>query len=144
MSAAADTAAPKPVAAFLKISPDGAHYLAGSKCGKCGEVVIGTRDVCGKCGNRKSLEHIKLANTGKLYNFTIVHRNFPGVPVPFISAIVDLDGGGTLKGNLLEVEPDPAKIKFDMPVKVVYRDAGRKDKEGNSYLAYFFVPANKA
>ena len=60
------------------------------------------------------------------------------------SAIVDLDGGGTLKGNLLDVEPDPAKIKFDMPVKVVFRDAGRKDKEGNSYLAYFFVPANKA
>lgn len=144
MSAAADTAALKSVAPFLKVSPDGAHYLAGSKCGKCGEVVVGTRDVCGKCGNRKSLEHIKLANTGKLYNFTIVYRNFPGVPVPFISAIVDLDGGGTLKGNLLDVEPDPAKIKFDMPVKVVFRDAGRKDKEGNSYLAYFFVPANKA
>jgi uncharacterized OB-fold protein len=136
--------ATKSVAPFLVLSPDGAHYLAGSKCAKCGEVVVGTRDVCGKCGNRKSLEHIKLATTGKLYNYTVVHRNFPGVPVPFISAIVDLDGGGTLKGNLLEVEPDPAKIKFDMPVKVVFRDAGRKDKEGNSYLAYFFVPQNKA
>lgn len=144
MSAAATTAAPKSVAPFLVVSPDGAHYIAGSKCGKCGEVVVGTRDVCGKCGARKSMSHIKLANTGKLYNFTVVHRNFPGVPVPFISAIVDLDGGGTLKGNLLDVEPDPAKIKFDMPVKLVFRDAGRKDKEGNSYLAYFFVPANKA
>ena len=144
MSAAATTAAPKPVAPFVVVSTDGAHYIAGSKCGKCGEVVVGTRDVCGKCGARKSMSHIKLANTGKLYNFTVVHRNFPGVPVPFISAIVDLDGGGTLKGNLLDVEPDPAKIKFDMPVKVVFRDAGRKDKEGNSYLAYFFVPANKA
>jgi hypothetical protein len=28
-----------------------------------------------------------------------------------------------------------------MPVRVVYKDAlGRKDKEGNSYLAYFFEP----
>jgi uncharacterized OB-fold protein len=144
MSVSADAAPPKSVVPFLKVKGEGAPYLAGSKCGKCGEVVVGTRDVCGKCGNRKSLEHIKLANTGKLYNYTVVHRNFPGVPVPFISAIVDLDGGGTLKGNLLEVEPDPAKIKFDMPVKVVFRDAGRKDKEGNSYLAYFFVPANKA
>ena len=28
-----------------------------------------------------------------------------------------------------------------MPVKVVFRDAGRKDKDGNSYLSYFFTPA---
>jgi hypothetical protein len=29
-----------------------------------------------------------------------------------------------------------------MPVKVVYQDAlGRKDRDGNSYLSYFFQPA---
>jgi uncharacterized OB-fold protein len=144
MSAAAAPVKPAPTTkgavAFLKIPKDGAPYLAGSKCSKCGEVVVGTRDVCGKCGARKGVEAIKLADTGKLYNFTVVHRNFPGVPVPFISAIVDLDGGGTLKGNLLGVEPDPAKIKFDMPVKVVIREVPQKDKDGNSYLAYFFEP----
>ena len=54
--------------------------------------------------------------------------------------IVDVDGGGTLKGNLLGVEPDPAKIKFDMPVNIVIRPVPQKDKDGNSYLAYFFEP----
>jgi len=131
----------KPAVSFLKI--EGEHaWLAGAKCGKCGTVYVGKKDVCAKCFARDAMKPVKLADSGKLYNFTVVHRNFPGVPVPFISAIVDLDGGGTLKGNLLDVEPDPAKIKFDMKVKVVYRDAGRKDKEGNSYLAYFFIPAN--
>ncbi|HUO89997.1 MAG TPA: OB-fold domain-containing protein, partial [Rhizomicrobium sp.] len=86
------------------------------------------------------MQHIKLGTTGKLYNFTIVHRNFPGVPVPFISAIVDIDGGGTLKGNLLGVEPKPEAIKFDMPVNIVIRPVPQKDKEGNSYLSYFFEP----
>ena len=39
------------------------------------------------------------------------------------------------------MEPDPAKIEFDMPVEVVFADAlGRKDKDGNSYLSYFFRP----
>jgi len=137
------TADLKPVVPYLKYAKDGAPYLLGSKCGKCGETFLGERDVCAKCGARGAMEAKRLADTGKLYNFTVVHRNFPGVPVPFVSAIVDLDGGGTVKGNLLEIEPDPAKIKFDMPVKVIYRDAGRKDKEGNSYLSYFFVPANK-
>jgi len=125
---------------FLKVPKDGEPYLAGSKCTKCGEVVVGTRETCGKCGARKGVIPIKLASTGKLYNFTVVHRNFPGVPVPFISAIVDVDGGGTLKGNLLGVEPDPAKIKFDMAVNIVIRPVPQKDKDGNSYLAYFFEP----
>ncbi len=142
--AAAAQAAPKPVVPFLKIPEDGsAPYLAGVKCKKCGEVYVGgeTRQACAKCGGRGQFENVKLSDKGKLYNYTIVHRNFPGVPVPFISAIVDIDGGGTLKGNLLDVNPVPDAIKFDMPVKIVIRDAGRKDKAGNSYLAYFFVPA---
>jgi uncharacterized OB-fold protein len=142
MSQAAVAPAPttKGAVAFLKIPKDGAPYLAGSKCRNCGEVYTGDREVCGKCFARGKMDHVKLGSTGKLYNFTVVHRNFPGVPVPFISAIVDVDGGGTLKGNLMGVEPDPAKIKFDMPVKITIKDAGRKDKEGNSYLAYFFEP----
>jgi uncharacterized OB-fold protein len=137
-----DAAMLKPVTPYLKYADDGKPYLSGSRCRKCGETFVGAREVCAKCGARGQMEAKRLADTGKLYNFTIVHRNFPGVPVPFVSAIVDLDGGGTVKGNLLEIEPDPKKIAFDMPVKVIYRDAGRKDKEGNSYLAYFFVPAN--
>ncbi|HEY1707448.1 MAG TPA: Zn-ribbon domain-containing OB-fold protein [Rhizomicrobium sp.] len=141
-AAVAPTPTTKGAVSFLKIPKDGAPYLAGAKCRNCGEVYVGEREVCGKCFTRNKMDPVKLADHGKLYNFTVVHRNFPGVPVPFISAIVDLDGGGTLKGNLLGVEPDPAKIEFDMPVKVVIKDAGRKDKEGNSYLAYFFEPAN--
>lgn len=61
--------------------------------------------------------------------------------MPYISAIVDLDDGTALKGNLINVDPDPQAIAFDMPVEVVYADAlGRKDREGNSYISYFFQP----
>ena len=46
-----------------------------------------------------------------------------------------------MKGNLIDCEPDPEKIEFDMPVEVVFDDAlGRKDAEGNSYISYFFKP----
>jgi hypothetical protein len=87
------------------------------------------------------MKAVRLSDQGKLYNFTVVYRNFPGVEVPFISAIVDLEGGGTLKGNLVDIVSSPEALKFDMPIKVVYRDAGRKDAEGRSYLSYFFTPA---
>jgi hypothetical protein len=84
---------------------------------------------------------LKLANTGKLYSYSIVHRSFPGVDVPYVSAIVDLDGGGTVKGNLVDVDVDPQNISFDMKVKIIFKDAlGRKDKDGNSYISFFFAP----
>ena len=143
MSAAPTTTStlPKPVVPFLKIPEHGEPYLEGHRCSACKEVFMEPRRACPKCTKVGTLKAEKLSSHGKLYNFTVVHRNFPGVKVPFISAIVDLDGGGSLKGNLVDIEPDIAKLKFDMPVKVVFRDAGRADKAGNKYLAYFFIPA---
>jgi len=103
---------------------------------------LGERDTCSSCGGRDTLEKKRLGNTGKLYSYSIVFRSFPGIDVPYISAIVDLDGGGTVKGNLIGIDPDPANLAFDMPVDVIFDDAlGRKDKEGNSYISYFFKPA---
>ena len=87
------------------------------------------------------MQATRLSNKGSLYVFSIVHRSFPGVEVPYVSAVVDLEGGGTLKGNLINVEPTPEKIKLGMPVEVVFKDAlGRKDREGNSYLS-LLLPA---
>lgn len=132
---------PLPVVDFLKLPEGGDPFLEGHKCSSCDAVYLGERKACSKCGARGTIEATKLANTGTLYVYSIVHRSFPGIEVPYVSAIVDLDGGGTVKGNLINVEADPEKIEFGMPVEVVYKDAlGRKDREGNSYLSYFFQP----
>ena len=132
---------PLPAVKHLIIPDDGDPYIEGHKCGDCGAMYLGERANRAKCGARGKIEKTRLSNTGKLYSYTIVHRSFPGIEVPYISAIVDLDGGGTIKGNLIDVEPDPEKIEFGMPVDVVYKDAlGRKDRDGNSYISYFFQP----
>tara|TARA_Y100001949_G_scaffold146698_1_gene130331 strand:- start:257 stop:664 length:408 start_codon:yes stop_codon:yes gene_type:complete len=130
-----------PVVEYLKIPKNGEPYLEGHKCSNCSAIFVGARNVCSKCSARDKMEQIKLGTKGKLYSYSIVFRSFPGIDVPYISAIVDLDEGGTIKGNLIDCEPDPEKIKFDMPVEVVFDDAlGRKDAEGNSYISYFFKP----
>ena len=130
-----------PVVDYLKLPEGEDPYLEGHKCNECGSIFLGARNVCSSCFARDSITPIKLNNTGKLYSYSIVFRSFPGIEVPYISAIVDLDGGGTVKGNLIDCEPDPEKIDFDMPVKVIFDDAlGRKDKDGNSYISYFFKP----
>ena len=130
-----------PVVDYLKLPENGDPFLEGHKCSKCNAIFLGERKVCSSCFSRESMEAVKLNNTGKLYSYSIVCRSFPGIDVPYISAIVDLDGGGTIKGNLIDVEPDPEKIKFDMPVEIIFDDAlGRKDADGNSYISYFFKP----
>jgi uncharacterized protein len=137
-----DANAPLPVVDFLRIPDGGEPYLEGRKCKSCGAVFLGERNVCSKCGTRDQMETQKLSNQGRLYVYSIVHRSFPGVQVPYVSAVVDLEGGGTVKGNLIGIDPNPEKIKMGMPVRVVFKDAlGRKDRDGNSYLSYFFEPA---
>ena len=131
-----------PAVSYLKIPDDGEPYLEGYKCDKCSAIFLGERSVCSKCFARNNMSSVKLEETGTLHSFSVVYRSFPGIDVPYVSAIVDLDGGGTVKGNLINIEPDPEKIDFGMKVKLTYQDAlGRKDKEGNSYLSYFFEPA---
>ena len=81
------------------------------------------------------------ANEGELHAFSIIHRSFPGIEVPFISAIADLDGGGTVKTNMTGIDADPEKIQLGMRVQVVYEIAPRKDGEGNEYMTFYLQPA---
>ena len=132
---------PLPVVPWLKLPADGEPYLEGQKCRSCGALFLGERRVCSRCGGREGFEATRLAHTGTLYVYSIVYRSFPGVQVPYVSSVVDLDGGCTVKGNLINVEPDPEKIQMGMSVEVVFGDAlGRKDREGHTYISYFFQP----
>ena len=130
-----------PAAKCLVKGADG-WALHGVKCTECGAVYVEeARHTCASCHARNCLETTTLSQTGKLYSFSIVHRSFPGIDVPYISAIVDLDGGGTIKGNIIEVEPEPENLPFNLPLQIVFGDAlGRKDKDGNAYCSYFFKP----
>lgn len=128
-----------PIVDFIKIDTNDLPYLAGSECKSCGYIYVGKRQNCAKCFARDAMADVHLAETGKVYTWTIVNRSFPGVQTPFIDAIVDLDDGSHIKGTLLNVEPDPEAIGFGMPVKVIFRPivpVGTTEP----YLAYFFEP----
>jgi hypothetical protein len=104
-------------------------------------VFLGVRENCGRCGARRRMQPLRLATRGRLYSYTIVYRSYAGIRVPFISAIVDLEEGGTIKGNLVEIEPSPEKLAYGMPVRVVFRGAEcALGEEAAGYVAHFFVP----
>jgi uncharacterized OB-fold protein len=116
--------------------------VEGLRCRACAAVLAEARLACPACAARDGFDAFRAADTGTLHAFSIVRRSFPGVEVPFISAIVDLDDGLTLKGNLVGVEPEPEAVAPGTKVRLVFGDAlGRRDKEDNAYVAYFFEPA---
>ena len=135
-----ETLDPPVLVDYLKFGADGAPYLEGEKCGSCGQVYVGARMACSKCFARGGFETIALPTTGELYTFSIVYRSYPGIPVPFVSATVDLDGACSLKGTLIDVEPDPAHVKTGMRVEVVFKELDYKNKDGRPYVSFFFRP----
>ena len=132
---------PLPISSLVQIPESGDPFLQGQKCKSCGAISLKPRMACAKCGGRETNESLRLANKGTLHAFSIVYRAFPGIDVPFISAIADLEGGGTIKTNLIGIDPDPEKIQLGMDVDVVFEVVDRKDAEGNEYLGYFIKPA---
>jgi len=132
---------PLPITSLLKIPDSGDPFLEGFKCKSCNAISLKPRLACAKCGSRDTVEPHRLSNKGTLHAYSIIFRAFPGIDVPFVSAVADLEGGGTIKTNLIGVDPDPEKIELGMDIQVVYEIASRKDAEGNEYLAYFIKPA---
>ena len=143
MSDAAPATKPKerPIVPFLQL---GEHpRLLGMKCRTCGATYLKAgRVACSKCGTAGNLEDIALSDRGTLWVYSIVHQSAPGVPTPYVAAIVDLPENVSVRCNLIDVPPDPAAIPFGMPVRMVTKKV-RTDQEGRDVIAFFFTPEKK-
>jgi uncharacterized OB-fold protein len=127
-----------PIVDYLVLD-DGAPHLVANRCDTCGALYFDRRNACAKCSGR-SFSKERLADDGKVRSFTIVHRAAPGVPTPYVSAIVDLSGGGVVKANVLNVEPSPDHVRFGMDVRLTTTVAG-VDDEGTEAVQFGYEPA---
>ena len=128
-----------PIVDYLALD-DGPPHLVAWESVDSGALYFDRRNGDANSGGT-GFKRRKLATTGKLRSFTIVHRTVPGVPAPYVSALVDLDGGGSVKGNLLKVEPDAEHVKLGMPLKMTTFVAGTDD-DGTEAVAFAFEPAS--
>lgn len=139
--AQATDSGPRPIVPFLKLGPN--PHLEGLKC-TCGAVFLDPKRVaCSKCGATGSLKPIPLSTKGKVYVFSVVHQSFPGIKTPYVTAIVDLPEGVSVRSNLVDVnheelQKNPGKC-FDMPVEMV-TSVVAKDREGHDVVAFQFKP----
>lgn len=132
----------RPIVPFLRLGVTGEKpYLVGKKCSGCGAVYLGSRVACSKCSGTGPFNEIRLSDKGSLWVYSIVHQSVPGVPTPYVAAIVDLPEGVSVRCNIIDIEPKPEKIAFGMPVEMVTKKV-REDKDGNDVIAFFFRPAH--
>ena len=94
-----------------------------------------------------SFTPIELSDKGKVYVFSVVHQSFPGIKTPYITAIVDLPEGVSVRSqHLIDVDPEDAqknpKKMFDMPVEMV-TNVVAKDREGHEVVAFRYRPSKK-
>ncbi len=118
---------------------DSEPHLVANECTECGARYLDRRNACARCGKRE-FKSVRLSNRGKLRTFTIVHRAAPNVPTPYVSCVVDLEDGGVVKANMVDVDADPDQITLGMPVELATFVADTDD-EGTEAVAFGYRPS---
>jgi uncharacterized OB-fold protein len=134
----ADLTLAKPGHRSIWLDGAGKPFIQGYRCGTCEAVTPELTMACRACGERLAPTAYRSEETGALWSWTVVHRSYPGIKVPFVSAIVDLDGGLTLKGTVIGT--DEAQLRQGLPLQLVFDDAGgARDKDDAPWIGFHFV-----
>jgi len=112
-------------------------HLVAHECSACGARFFDRRNACAGCG-ATDFREVDVATEGELRAFTIVSFAAPGVTVPFVAALVDC-GGTSVRGNVINVEPDPEHVTLGMKVKLATQSMG-VDGEGVEAIGFGFEP----
>ena len=89
-------------------------------CEACTKPIHYPRIACPHCGSDR-LGWREASGRGKVYSFTVVVSNAPSAflaDMPYVVAIIELAEGVRILSNL--VECDPAQLRCEMPVEVVF------------------------
>jgi uncharacterized protein len=116
---------------------DDEPHLVAHACTACGARFFDRRNACAHCSNT-TFTTVPVATTGEVRTFTIVSFAAPGVPVPFVAAVIDCDGT-SVRGNLINVEPDADHVHTGMQVRLATYSLGT-DEAGTEAVGFGFEP----
>jgi len=131
-----------PIVDYLVL--DGDPHLEANECTGCGARYFDRRNACANpdCATagsgRGEFRRAPVPTTGEVRAFTIVSHAAPGIPVPFVAAVVDC-GGTSVRANLINVEPDPAQLSLGMKVRLATYPLGT-DSAGTEAVGFGFEP----
>src|SRR5271170_2875144 len=110
-------------------------HLIAHECTTCSARFFSHRNACASCGSL-TFHDVVIGSVGELRSFTIVAFAAPGVEVPFVAGVIDC-GGTTVRGNIVNVSPDPDHVSLGMRVKLTTFGLG-EDSAGVEAIGYGF------
>jgi uncharacterized protein len=116
---------------------DDPPHLRAQQCASCGARYFDRRNACASCFGTDFRE-VDVPTEGEVRSFTIVSHAAPGIPTPFVAAIVDCDGT-SVRGNVINVEPDPEHVSLGMKVRLTTYSLGA-DSKGVEAVGFGFEP----
>ena len=129
-------AAQIPLVDYLVLGDD--PHLVANECTACKARFFDRRNACASCGGTEFAK-ADIATDGEVKAFTIVAFAAPGVPVPYVAALVDC-GGTSVRGNIINTEPDPDHVRLGLPVRLATYSVGT-DEAGTEAIGFGFEPA---
>ena len=130
-----DTVSKIPFVDYLVLEPE--PHLVANECTSCGARFFDRRIACASCEG-DDFRKVDIETTGEVKAFTIVSLAAPGIPVPFVAAVVDC-GGTSVRGNIVNTEPDPEHVTLGMKVRLTTTSVG-VDDDGVEAVNYGFEP----
>jgi uncharacterized OB-fold protein len=112
-------------------------HLEANECTSCGARFFDRRSACARCSGT-AFRRVPIAQEGELRTFTIVAFAAPGIPVPFVSGVVDCQGT-SVRANIVNVPPDPEHVKLGMKVRLTTFPIG-SDSQGTEAINFGFEP----
>ena len=113
--------------------------LRAHECSGCGARFFDRRNACASCF-ATDFRDVEVATEGEVKAFTIVAHAAPGIPTPFVAAVVDCDGT-TVRANVINVDPDPDHVELGMKVRLATYSLGADDK-GVEAVGFGFEPVS--
>jgi uncharacterized OB-fold protein len=120
---------------YLTLGDD--PHLVAHECAGCGARYFNRRNACAGCFGT-DFASVAVPSTGEVRAFTIVSLAAPGIPVPFVAAVVDC-GGTSVRGNLINIEPDADHVTTGMKVRLATYSLG-VDDVGTEAIGFGFEP----
>jgi hypothetical protein len=98
------------------------HRLVVQRCTACRHTRLPPAPICPECRSAES-DWQEVPGRGEVYTYTTAHRPIAaGQELPFVIAVVALEGAGGVRilSNVVDVAPD--QLEIGMPVEVVWED----------------------
>ena len=114
------------------------YRMVGSKCETCGQNFFPGRVVCPKCRRKGKMKPTQFSGNGKIYSFTTIYSAPSGFEdqVPYVIAIVELDEGARVLGQIVDIKN--GKLKIGSRVEKSFRVIQSDDPEGLIHYGFKF------